>query len=321
MRVLVYGAGVIGCELAHVLQRRNNRVTLLARGAWKENLEKNGLVIYHYIQRKTTHDRFRIVDHLAKEEVYDIIFVTMQCNQIEKVLSSLAQNVSRYLVMVGNNPQPEKICRYMKEHATAPKEILFGFQTTGGRREAGKVISVHVGEGMTVGPAEAEVSAKAKACLQEAFWHTHYRLTWEKDMNTWLKSHLTLIMPIVYVCYATNCNLKKSTKWQRKAILEAAREGYAALKKMGIPACPAGIERYYEKGIRRFFMSGMLFIAAKTALGRLAASDHASHAVDEMHLLDTMFDEILQQAHYPMPTWQMLKQEMPSWEEICASKG
>lgn len=36
MRILVYGAGVIGCELAHVLKEGGNDVTLLTRGAWEE---------------------------------------------------------------------------------------------------------------------------------------------------------------------------------------------------------------------------------------------------------------------------------------------
>ena len=39
MRILVYGAGVLGCELAHVLlQNKKNDVTLLARGEWKERI-------------------------------------------------------------------------------------------------------------------------------------------------------------------------------------------------------------------------------------------------------------------------------------------
>ena len=40
MRILVYGAGVLGCELAHVLmQNKKNVVTLLARGEWKEMID------------------------------------------------------------------------------------------------------------------------------------------------------------------------------------------------------------------------------------------------------------------------------------------
>ena len=49
MRILVYGAGVLGCELAHVLmQNKKNVVTLLARGEWKEMIDQKGLVIRHW---------------------------------------------------------------------------------------------------------------------------------------------------------------------------------------------------------------------------------------------------------------------------------
>lgn len=48
MRILVYGAGVQGCELAHrLLQNKKNVVTMLARGEWKERLDQRGLVIHH----------------------------------------------------------------------------------------------------------------------------------------------------------------------------------------------------------------------------------------------------------------------------------
>ena len=43
MRILVYGAGVQGCELAHrLLQNKKNVVTMLARGEWKERLDPSG---------------------------------------------------------------------------------------------------------------------------------------------------------------------------------------------------------------------------------------------------------------------------------------
>ena len=41
MRILVYGAGVQGCQLAHSLaQNKKNVVTLLARGEWKEVIDQ-----------------------------------------------------------------------------------------------------------------------------------------------------------------------------------------------------------------------------------------------------------------------------------------
>ena len=62
MKVLVYGSGVIGCYLAHVLCAAGNDVTLLARGQWKEQLQRNGLRIRHHLQRKTTLDHPRPTD-------------------------------------------------------------------------------------------------------------------------------------------------------------------------------------------------------------------------------------------------------------------
>jgi 2-dehydropantoate 2-reductase len=45
MRILVYGAGVIGANLAADLVASGRDVTLLARGAWADTLAQNGLTI------------------------------------------------------------------------------------------------------------------------------------------------------------------------------------------------------------------------------------------------------------------------------------
>ena len=70
MRILVYGAGVQGCQLAHSLaQNKKNVVTLLARGEWKEVIDQKGLTIRHMLQRKTTVDRMQTTDVLAPGDV------------------------------------------------------------------------------------------------------------------------------------------------------------------------------------------------------------------------------------------------------------
>ena len=94
MRILVYGAGVLGCELAHVLmQNKKNVVTLLARGEWKEMIDQKGLVIRHWVQRKTTTERIKTVDTLAPDDYYDLVFVVMQAGQLPDVLPVLPQAV------------------------------------------------------------------------------------------------------------------------------------------------------------------------------------------------------------------------------------
>ena len=83
MRILVYGAGVQGCERAHrLLQNKKNVVTLLARGEWKERIDQKGLVIRSMLQFRTTTDRVATIDTLAPDDCYDLVFVAMQAGQV-----------------------------------------------------------------------------------------------------------------------------------------------------------------------------------------------------------------------------------------------
>lgn len=61
MKILVYGVGAIGSLLTHFLIKAGNDVTVVARST-AEVLEKDGLVIEHYLQRhKVTVDRPAVV--------------------------------------------------------------------------------------------------------------------------------------------------------------------------------------------------------------------------------------------------------------------
>ena len=133
MRILVYGAGVQGCQLAHSLaQNKKNVVTLLARGEWKEVIDQKGLTIRHMLQRKTTVDRMRTTDVLAPEDVYDLVFVTVQAGQLADVLPILKANRSQYFIFVGNDPYAQEMLQAMQRPVD---KIAFGFQNNAGRRE------------------------------------------------------------------------------------------------------------------------------------------------------------------------------------------
>ena len=127
MRILVYGAGVQGCELAHrLLQNKKNVVTMLARGEWKERLDQRGLVIRHWAQCRTTVDRVATIDTLAPDDCYDLVFVTLQAGQLPDVLPILKQNRSEYFVFVGNDPHAVEVMQAMQRPAD---KIAFGFQS------------------------------------------------------------------------------------------------------------------------------------------------------------------------------------------------
>ena len=315
MRILVYGAGVQGCELAHrLLQNKKNVVTLLARGEWKERIDQKGLVIRSMLQFRTTTDRVATIDTLAPDDCYDLVFVAMQAGQLPQVLPILKQNKSEYFVFLGNDPDAVGVLRAMQRPAD---KIAFGFQNTAGRREPDRLVSVHTSVGMTGGGATAPLSGVFRQRLQSAFDGVKYKLTYYDDMDEWLKCHIAFILPVCYVCYACNGDLTRATKQQRAAILDAAYEGCEMLKALGIPVNDAENTDYYKPGTAgRRKMDAMVLAMAKTPLGRLCASDHAMHAVKEMQYLDEAFEALRKQAGTAMPMREKSRKEMPAWNTL-----
>ena len=74
MKILVYGAGVLGCNLARNLFHAGKDVTLLARGNWAEEIRKNGLRIKDQFSLRTSVSRIPVVNTLAPDAAYDVIF-------------------------------------------------------------------------------------------------------------------------------------------------------------------------------------------------------------------------------------------------------
>lgn len=277
MRILVYGAGVQGCQLAHSLaQNKKNVVTLLARGEWKEVIDQKGLTIRHMLQRKTTVDRMQTTDVLAPEDVYDLVFVTVQAMQ------------------------------------RPVDKIAFGFQNNAGRREHDRLVSVHMGMGMTVGGATAPLSGAFRLRLQAAFEGTHYKLTYYGDMDEWLKSHIAFILPCAYACYAVDGELSRTTVEQRRMIVDAAWECCEMLKAAGVPVNDAeNTDRYREGTKQRKKTERMVYWMAQTVVGKWCISDHAMRAVSEMQYLDEAFAALRATTLVEMTAWDELRRSLP----------
>ena len=73
MKILIYGAGVLGSHIAHVLCSAGHDITVLARGKRLSALKQNGLVIRHYLQLRTTVDRIKVTDKLDRNDEYELV--------------------------------------------------------------------------------------------------------------------------------------------------------------------------------------------------------------------------------------------------------
>ena len=91
MRILVFGAGVLGCNLARNLFRAGKDVTLFARGNWAEKIRTNGLQIKDKFSFRMSVSRIPVVTELKPEDRYDVIFVVLRCTQLDTILETLQE--------------------------------------------------------------------------------------------------------------------------------------------------------------------------------------------------------------------------------------
>jgi len=320
MKILIYGAGVIGGQLCHALCACGNDVSVVARGAWAQTLRTEGLRIHHYIQRKDTVDRPRVLDAPGSEH-YDVVFAVMQYRQMERIVPDLAAIDSPIVVLTGNNLSASEMEARIHAESPAPKTVLFGFGSTAGTRENGRLTTVHAGDGrLTLGKADSEVPAAAKAVLEQAFSGSRLSVAYCDNMDAWLKYHAAYILPVVYLCYKTGCDLRKSTRADRKLMLDAVKDAYHLLMALGYPVRPVGDERSLEPGLAHAATQFIIYLTAKTRLGALCTTEHCRHAPREMEDLDEAFQRLrAQKPELPMPAFDRLYGQMPSWERIRAT--
>lgn len=307
MRILVYGAGVLGSYLAHNLYRGGKDVTLLARGEWAEKIRKNGLIIRHKCRGRSTRDRIEVTERLDPEDRYDLIFVVMQYVHLDAVIPVLRNNCSKTVVFIGNNMSADRYRRELPE-----KRVLFGFTGVGGRRENERVVCVAFRKSITVGSLDG--TTEYRPIIEQVFGGLKYRITYCDRMDDWLKSHVAFILPIAYACYYAGGNLKKiaNDKGFLQRIIQATVEGYTALEAAGYEVLPKEDYDYVMQKPKAYYR--LLKLMCGTFIGRLAASDHAMSAVPEMRALSRDFDGLIAKSQADMPAWDKLRNYLP--EEI-----
>ena len=319
MKVLVYGAGALGCLLAHQLAGASGlEVALLARGTWADALKRDGLTIRHYGRHRTTMDRIRIVRELSSADDYGFMFVVLQSQQLPDVPPILANSSCRRIVFVGNNANAvdteSRLFDLTRKASASAKEVAFAFQATGGNRNFDRtcVTAVYARLGITLGGAEKPLSPDFTSTLEETLSAAGFTMTRENRMDAWLKCHLAFVLPMAFVSYACGCNPRRAKLRNFTRALDACNETFHMLTVHGIPILPEGDEDDARPSWRRTLMETAFWLLAKTRLGDLAVTDHCRHAVSEMHALTTEFERFLTpDIARDMPTWATLRTRMP----------
>ncbi len=302
MKILVFGAGVLGCNLARNLLRTGKDVTLLARGHWAEEIRANGLRIKDKFSPRLSVSLIPVVTELKPEDNYDVILVVARYTQLDAILDTLRASAAKTVVFVGNNVRAASLAAALPE-----KTVLFAFTSAAGHREADRVASVDLRR-ITIGGLRGAPSAEA--LVGEILGGTKYRITYEPNMGDYLLCHAAFVIPAAFACYKTDGDLKKlkdSTAYLNR-LIDANIEGYRAIRSAGHEILPKDDQDFesaaYRKTCLRFFK-----LMCATSLGKICASDHAMNAVDEMSALNRDLKRFFDEAGADYPVWRELEAE------------
>ncbi len=302
MRILVYGAGVLGCNLANDLFCAGKDVTLLARGSWADTIQKNGLCMQRKFLPGVKISRIPVITELRPEDAYDIIFAAVRYTQTDSLLEVLNRNVSSTIVFVGNNVQARALAAKLPR-----KNVLFAFSLSAGHREKDRVVSIDLKK-ITIGPLSGTPSQQER--IEKIFAGMRYKVVYEPNMEDYLLCHAAFVLPAAFACYKTEGDLKKlkgNTAYLNR-IIDANIEGYRAIRQAGHAILPEADKEFegpqYRKTCLRFYK-----IMCATSLGKICASDHAMNAVEEMSAIDRDIRAFFDAVGADYPVWKELEKD------------
>ena len=131
MRVLIYGAGVIGSLYAALFSEAGVDTSVYARGARLETLRRSGL--RYEKNGAVCTANVCVLDTLHLGDIYDFIFLTVRENQLHEALAQLRENQSPCVVTMVNSIENYDIW----EQLCGNGRILPAFPGAGGGFENG----------------------------------------------------------------------------------------------------------------------------------------------------------------------------------------
>lgn len=198
MRILIYGAGVIGSLYAVLFSKvKHVDVDVYARGSRLAALKEKGLC---YLDNNGVNlADVNIIERVKQENIYDFVFITVRENQIHAVLEELKSNKSKTLVTMMNTLED-----YRKwEDIVGAGKILPAFPGAGGSINE-DVLDAGLTPALIQPTAFGEISGKKSErskVLKKLFRDAHVPFQMVKDMHIWQLCHLAMVVPIADAYY------------------------------------------------------------------------------------------------------------------------
>ena len=278
MKILVYGAGVIGSLYAVYLSRAGYSVSVLARGDRLETLKSKGLLYFDKSKNIKKSD-VTVISDLGANDFFDYIFLTVREEHLKPALEALADNCSPTIVTMVNSivpyPHWEQLCGVGR--------ILPAFPGAGGRiinDVLDAALTPKLIQPTTFGEINGAVTNRIQE-LDKIFHKAGIPTQIVPDMHAWQICHLAMVVPIADAYYMTD--KPEHVHRNRKIMKQTAKslhDGFIHLKHAGIKISPVkmNIFRFCPTAI----IAAVLPLIYRSQFGNRFMYQHAIKAKGEM---------------------------------------
>ena len=284
MRLLIYGAGAIGCLYAALFSEAKYDTTLYARGQRLEALNRVGLL--YEVKGKVYKAPVKVIQKLADDDRFDYIFLTVKENQVHAALRELSSNNSPNIVTMVNTLEEyrawEEIC--------GRGRIVPAFPGAGGSFD-GNVLKAALTPRIIQPTTFGEICGeRTERVLELAKLFKKSQIPYQiiEDMKEWQLCHLAMVVPLADAYYVADNPEKAGC--ERGVMHKTARQiknNFRMLHKLGISLSPKKMNLFRLLPVP--VLSIGLSIAFQSKFGKLFMYRHSMKAPDEMKQLHRQF--------------------------------
>lgn len=284
MRLLIYGAGVIGCWYAVLFSKAGYDTTIYARGKRLELLRKEGL--RYEVKGKVHKADIKIIGRLENEDSYDFIFLTVKENQVHTALEELSHNSSPNIVTMVNTIEGYENW----ERLSGEGRIIPAFPGSGGSFQDGILKAA-----LTPYIIQPTTFAEINGCrterldkLSKIFKSSRVPYQIVKNMQDWQLCHLAMVVPIADAYYMARIPQKA---WKEDNVMQKTavqmKHNFQTLYKMGIVLSPRKMNMF--RLLPTWMLKIGLTLIFKSDFGDVFMYQHSMNAPDEMRALHEQF--------------------------------
>ena len=264
MKILIYGAGIVGCTYGWQLSKSGHDVSVLVRKEKKQQIVENGIAIhcsdFRGVQKEVIQTVFRpnVIDELSSENDFEYILVSTNNLHLKEVLQVLGKSAGKAHILFFQNiwtDDFDEIANYL-----STEQYFFGFPfMLGGGRDDKCIYSAISGlkySHTPLGELNGEITPRLQK-IATAFEGADLKPVISSQIKVWLITHSAIAAGLsagIVVAgggkaFATNSKLVKET-------IKAIREGFEVCAK-------AGIDPKTEKANKLYYLP--LFICVPVA--------------------------------------------------------